>query len=972
MRNLKLIVLLIGVIILMTACGDDDTTGTICVDGTKYCDETRRSVQICNSNILTPIIICSAEEECRNCQTTEECESAEVACFPIEITDDTDSNVDNPDTSNLCHEGDTRCDTLHANVQKCVDSSWTMWDECTLRSETCQVRQGEAKCYPDIKSDEDNTVIPDKDTDATSDEDETTTDKDTHITPDEDETTTTTDKDTHTTPDEDETTTTDKDTDATSDEDDTTTLDKDTDTTPDEDETTTTDKDTHVTPDEDNTVTPDQDVILDISPPTIANIETELTAGKDGIKVSCRIGDNISVASAKIAYANKVDGKDCAELISGAWQPEANMTCLPTLPSNNALCEHNVKPSDFGYDKTYCMRITAKDTATLTKISYTSFEVKVCNHDSDCDDDDPCTVNTCSDSSCTSSAKVCNNPPDDECKDSEHIYRYETSGTCNESNGECSYSKIDELCGNHMNCNIDLDRCECENSLCEANNWSTGMHCTNDTYKKEFTCSRDTDGCNYIVDGTLNDCTPQGSRYCLDGTGCTDCPGGNDNIFCQGEGSYSEGAKFCNPESNPPLELYKELLTCGYDSNACKIATQRRDCNGWCEDHDCHYCNPTDECQKLNVGSGYICDGNYSVECTNDTYCAMEENRIICDNGCGENGQCCTGNWCTINGDGAGTFCSGQNEIVCEYNAGCLILADDITYCGSSPEYYCIENSGCGHCTTDWCFDNSESSGYHCDISGNRILCGNDGYCDKVVGAPVSCGGGEVCVNDIGACCNVNDWCYVNGEDSGYHCDTNGNRILCGNDGNCDKVVGGPWSCGDSEICWNGECQCNIDSDGWEPNNNDPTTNPPTSFDNIAPAGGGTQSACAINYDFHNLTIHNLDDVDWYRWSMEHSSICESEPSFSVPNTYKLTFFAFCYYGSPQYNLNDSDGDYCVEIDNGKKGIKCTADHDFSLYSFFCPEQAEPGTHEFFLKVEKNPGTYDDCTARTYSLSYGI
>ena len=76
--------------------------------------------------------------------------------------------------------------------------------------------------------------------------------------------------------------------------------------------------------------------------------------------------------------------------------------------------------------------------------------VITCKEDADCadafDDLGVCEQSLCKEGKCVKTAKQCNRPPADECKDDKTLITYQKDGTCDENTGECVYPQEEVEC----------------------------------------------------------------------------------------------------------------------------------------------------------------------------------------------------------------------------------------------------------------------------------------------------------------------------------------------------------------------------------------------------------------------------------------------------------------------------------------------------------------------------------------------
>ncbi len=340
----------------------------------------------------------------------------------------------------------------------------------------------------------------------------------------------------------------------------------------------------------------------------------------------------------------------------------------------------------------------------------------VCETDTDCDDANPCTTDTCSEGDCVYANVTDGTPCDDDlwCNGDETCQ----AGTCQAGSRDCSDA---DVCTQDL-CDEDLDQCQ-HPSVTEPPDTEGPVDDPSCTDGLDNDCDGNTDAddtecmsCNNPAQcDDSNDCT---ADDCVDGA-CVNTPVGDgtgcdDGLFCT-DGDTCTGGMCSGPALDcSALDDDCNVGVCNEDIDACEGAPMAE--FTVCED-------------GLFCTVGDACDANGSCVAGVDSPCTGD-----CDASCDEVNRECTlaveGTPCTDNG----LFCDGAET--CDVLGACVSAGDP---CGSGQCAACNETD---HCIIDEganCDDNIACTG--------SDLCQADGSC---MGTPDDneCGVGETCRPD--------------------------------------------------------------------------------------------------------------------------------------------------------------------------------------------------------------------------------
>lgn len=395
-----------------------------------------------------------------------------------------------------------------------------------------------------------------------------------------------------------------------------------------------------------------------------------------------------------------------------------------------------------------------------------------CTNNSQCDDDNPCTGDTCVSSVCTFS-KLADGTP---CPDG--LFCTGTTDFC--SGGACTGTRP---CVSNAHCDEANDRCfACAvNSECNDNN-----PCTNDVCVPATGCqhSNNTAACDDGNACTVTDqcsngsCQAGSARVCNDGNICTNdscdpqfgCLFTNNNVACNdgnlctfGDqcfgGSCSLGQQAtCNDNNICTTDSCSPTLGCRFTNNISA-----------CSDNN--PCTVNDACSGGTCRSGPPADCNDGVFCTQDTcsggICSHTPRNDLCDDG---------------------IVCNGNET--CHHLQGCLPGTNGVT-CTASDQCH---NVGTCDPSTGACSNPAKPNGTTCN-DGNLCTTGDTCQSGICTGTAVVCTATSQCHNP-GTCNTSNGVCSASTpKPNGSACDdgslctqtdtcqagscTGGNPVVC-------------------------------------------------------------------------------------------------------------------------------------------------------------------------------------------------
>ncbi len=412
---------------------------------------------------------------------------------------------------------------------------------------------------------------------------------------------------------------------------------------------------------------------------------------------------------------------------------------------------------------------------------------KGCQHSDDegaaCDDENPCTIGeVCAAGSCLP-GKPKNCPTSQQCM----------VGQCDLQSGKCSYAYADDgyLCDDGTLCSTN-DTCQKGACKGKVQNCDDGNTCSNDGCES-------TSGCTH---------TPAGA-VCDDGNACTDsdhCDGGN-CVTLPKPASACDDNNACTTDSCDPLSGCVHAIHTGpcEDGDACTVGDTCK--SGVCTagnqscpcqvDADCavqedgNLCNGTLYCKAITTGKVCVIDPASIVNCTSAVDTTCQKN--LCDP---KNGIC------TMKSMAEGTPCDADSS-VCTASDGCAA-----GLCTAGAKVDCDDKNPC---TTDSCSPvngcQHVANSDPCDADNNA--CSKNDTCEGKVCLPgpmTICDDKNACTQD--ACSTITGICsYASLPKDGSPCDADNTLCtapdLCGS-GVC--TAGAVVNCDDQNPCTDDAC----------------------------------------------------------------------------------------------------------------------------------------------------------------------
>ncbi len=481
-----------------------------------------------------------------------------------------------------------------------------------------------------------------------------------------------------------------------------------------------------------------------------------------------------------------------------------------------------------------------------------TYEVKKCKQDNDCDDGDVCTVDLCAFGMCAHKSVECaegrwciSQPKDNvvetgciactknsDCDDGDKWTKDTCGVTGNCYNDLISQCEDDTYCEDHNpctvdTCNMDTKECvftpkgglTCFESGCMTYKCSDGGLCSVAVKKK----CEDNNTCTIDTCDPVNGCQHKWYNPCNDGDPCTDdmcAPSG-----CEFYKSQNKGCKKC-----------KEVEDCD-DDNVCTAddcIMNPGESLGACANTNYNEvvgCNDGDKCTTGDVCNGNKCKGLFPFHCDDGNVCTSN----LCNpkTGCvfkpGLVGKSCFGSSCLqfeCNKDG-GCFPLPSSKLDKECDDGSVCTKDS---CTSSGECSYVSIGACNDgnsCTVDTC--DPKTGCKHEPISEAiclekgclKMLC-EKGACNKPFPSGLTsmkCDDGTPCTVDI---CLANGTCFYEFVSvNGHKCD-DGNACTkestCLN-GGCMPKVKPEKSCNDQDPCTDDICDpkkgCQHKNNSW-------------------------------------------------------------------------------------------------------------------------------------------------------------
>ena len=257
-----------------------------------------------------------------------------------------------------------------------------------------------------------------------------------------------------------------------------------------------------------------------------------------------------------------MDNFKCSDLQNGGGNPECvqDSDCNDNNPCTNDTCESGkcVYQCNEGADCDDGNSNTIEDKCQLVDGSCQCIgQTPECTQDSDCNDGNACTEDKCQDYHCEhmnyGSDHLCNDTP--KCSFHEGDHQYGTGGDY----------LCQGFCDGHGRCNYagNCQKCEAENASAVCNTrWDGSGYCRISSCNFGYADCNHTfsDGCETCLDNNYGSC---GEAVSLDEDLCGDlsgCSNAENSKAATGEGWYKVYLKECNDASNKPLKIKARLI----------------------------------------------------------------------------------------------------------------------------------------------------------------------------------------------------------------------------------------------------------------------------------------------------------------------------------------------------------------------------------------------------------------------------
>ncbi len=376
-----------------------------------------------------------------------------------------------------------------------------------------------------------------------------------------------------------------------------------------------------------------------------------------------------------------------------------------------------------------------------------------CGGSGECDDGNPCTLDSCQGGGCVFEPVVC-----------EDFGPYPCSFEACDPKGAPGNCDGLRIAGDHEACD-DGDPCT-EGEFC----WT--LQCMGGVPTDSACCDVECPEGQVCCEGVCQECCDDGD--CDDGNLCTidSCDGGSCTatpVVCDDDGVFCNGTEACNPSNG----------LCEGTGNPCAAGEVCCEVTDSCVDECCddNACDDGDLC-TTDACVGGTCQYT-PVDCPdNGVFCDGPES---CDD---QTGECVSG----------GDPC-GDGEVCCESSASCV---DE-----------CCDDSACDDgdlCTTDACVDGT-CQYTPVDCADDGLFCNGEEVCDGGTGECVStgnpCEAGLQCCEDSDTCAACCDTCTTDLPCHSASCDDGECVVeeLCSGDEICDPcndVCVTPEICGDT------------------------------------------------------------------------------------------------------------------------------------------------------------------------------
>lgn len=426
-----------------------------------------------------------------------------------------------------------------------------------------------------------------------------------------------------------------------------------------------------------------------------------------------------------------------------------------------------------------------------------------CQNDKDCDDNDACTVDLCKGGKCISTPFVCND--NNEC----------TKDYCDKSNG-CIYESIPDCiphtcekvedCDDKNLCTLDkcLDTKKCSYFVIDCDDKDD---CTKDYCESQV-------GCVHILDFSNPSCGCIYDTDCKDNNACT-------QEKCE-KGKCSYPPVNCNDNDPCTLDYCDVMIGCKHQPIS--------GCVTPCQDDS--MCEDDDKCtlDKCNLDSG-LCEKE-PMTCNDFNLCTEDgcDPQIGCVHklvSCDDNNQCTEDDcepttgcvykpvWCDDGDPCTNDICIPTNGCVFEPIGGCLACTNDKDCDDNNLCTYGICKDGICEFTTKDCEDGNKCTIDTCEPDvgcvSKPLECDDNNPCTKNLCAPakgctfpaIDCTDNNPCTVEY--CSPSQGGCVYIAKD-GIACD---DGDACTTDDICkDKecIGGAPKKCDDGNICTDDLC----------------------------------------------------------------------------------------------------------------------------------------------------------------------
>ena len=484
----------------------------------------------------------------------------------------------------------------------------------------------------------------------------------------------------------------------------------------------------------------------------------------------CADGECIGGPTLKCDDGNQCTLDTCDPLVGCAHGPQAGECDDGNACTKGDHCANGKCVPDGGVDCNDDNPCTQETCSPLTGCSYQVVGGA-------CNDDDPCTINDhCVNGVCASGAVLTcdddNACTADSCSDSGLCVHAPQEGDCDDGDA-CTTG---DHCDNGSCVAADMKSCDDDNP-CTLDSCLPGSGCKNTNTTAP--CS-DGDPC------TINDvcadgaCGPGPQQDCDDGNDCTD-----DSCGAEGLCIHAHNQGECD------------------DENECTVGEKCLD--GQCSGGQAMACDDEDICTTDTCDAVLGCVHSLNTApCNDQNVCTTGDQ---CQLGaCSSSGElnCNDGNPCT--------------DDSCDAQAGCEFVPNNA---GCNDQNVCTEDDVCanGMCTggnpAD-CDDDNPCTDDLCDVVASCMHFDNNVICNDLDACTANefCSGGE-CGGGVPIVCDDKDMCTDDSCDPNQGCVFDNNTAPCSDanectdgdqcdDGKC--APGGPTDCDDSNVCTDDSC----------------------------------------------------------------------------------------------------------------------------------------------------------------------